>query len=132
MASIHKDIRIDVPADKAWDAMRDVGALHTRLVVGFVLECRLEGEVRQLRFANGMQVSERIVGVDDERRRVAWSATGGRLSHHNASAQVLDEGEGGCRVVWVADLLPNDMAPAIAGLIDEGLAAMKRTLEAAR
>jgi carbon monoxide dehydrogenase subunit G len=132
MASIHKDIRIEVPAGQAWDAMRDVGALHTRLVAGFVLECRLEGEVRQLRFANGVQASERIVGIDDERRRVAWSATGARLSHHNASAQVMDEGEGRCRVVWIADLLPHEMAPAVASMIDEGLAAMKRTLEGAR
>jgi hypothetical protein len=132
MASIHKDIHIEVPAGQAWDAMRDVGALHTRLVAGFVLECKLEGEVRQLRFANGVQASERIISIDDERRRVAWSATGERLSHHNASAQVIDEGEGRCRVVWIADLLPHEMAPAVAGMIDEGLAAMKRTLEGAR
>jgi carbon monoxide dehydrogenase subunit G len=132
MASIHQDIVIDVPASQAWDAMRDVGALHTRLVAGFVVDCKLEGEVRQLRFANGVEASERIVSVDDERRRVAWSATGARLSHHNASAKVIDEGDGRCRVVWIADLLPHEMAPAIAGMIDAGLAAMKKTLEGAR
>ncbi|MGM9490702.1 SRPBCC family protein [Ideonella sp. YS5] len=130
MASIHQDIRINVPVDEVWDAMRDLGALHTRLVVGFVLECQLEGEVRHLRFANGLQASERIVSVDPERRRVAWSATGARLTHHNASAQVFDEGDGACRVVWIADLLPHDMAPAVATMIGEGLKAMKRTLEA--
>ena len=129
MASIHKDIHIDVPATEAWDAMRDVGALHTRLVVGFVLECRLEAEVRHLRFANGLQASERIVSVDDERRRVAWSATGARLAHHNASAQVFDEGDSRCRVVWIADLLPHDTAAPVAAMIDDGLQAMKRTLE---
>ena len=129
MASIHQDIRIAVPANEAWDAMRDVGALHTRLVAGFVLECRLEGEVRHLRFANGVQASERIVSVDEERRRVAWSATGAGLTHHNASAQVFDEDDGHCRVAWIADLLPHDMAPAVTTMIDEGLKAMKRTLE---
>jgi len=129
MASIHKDVRIEAPARRVWEAMRDVGALHTRLVVGFVLECRLEGEVRHLLFANGVQASERIVSVDDERLRVAWSATGPRLSHHNASAQVFDEPDGRSRVTWTADLLPHDMAPAIATMIDQGLAAMKRTLE---
>ena len=129
MASIHQDIRIDVPPDQVWDALRDVGALHTRLVVGFVLECKLEGEMRHLRFANGLQASERIISVDPERRRVAWSATGARLSHHNASAQVFDEGARRSRVVWIADLLPHDMAPAVATMIDEGLQAMKRTLE---
>ena len=33
------------------------------------------------------------------------------------------------RAVALADLLPNEMAPAIAGMIDQGMAAMKRTLE---
>ena len=129
MASIHKQVGIEAPPAEVWEAMRDVGALHTRLVVGFVLECRLEGEVRHLRFANGLQASERIVSVDDERRRVAWSATGARLTHHNASAQVFDDGDGRCRVVWIADLLPHDMAAPVAAMIDDGLQAMKRTLE---
>ena len=32
---------------------------------------------------------------------------------------------------WIADLLPNEMAPPIAGMIDLGMAAMKKTLESA-
>jgi hypothetical protein len=35
----------------------------------------------------------------------------------------------GSRVVWIADLLPNALAPAIAGMIEQGLSAMKKTLE---
>ena len=77
-----------------------------------------------------MTARERIVDIDDTARRVVWSAVGGRLSHHTASAQVLDDA-GGSRVVWIADLLPNELAPAIAAMIEQGLAAMKRTLEAA-
>ena len=42
--------------------------------------------------------------------------------------QIFAEGEG-CRAVWIADLLPNDLAGAIAGMIDQGLAAMKKNLE---
>jgi carbon monoxide dehydrogenase subunit G len=131
MASIHQSVVIDVPPAQAWDALRDVGALHTRLVKGFVTDCRLEGETRIVTFANGLVAHERIVSVDDTKRRVAWSATGERLSHHNASAQVVDEAGGRSRLVWIADLLPHEMAPAIAGMIEQGLAAMKRTLEAA-
>jgi hypothetical protein len=78
-----------------------------------------------------MVVRELIVDVDDAARRVAWSAVGGRLSHHNASTQVF-AGEGGTsRVVWIADLLPHELAPSIAGMIEQGLAAMKQTLERA-
>lgn len=129
MASIHQRIRIAVAPEYAWAALRDVGALHTRLVRGFVIDCHLEGGARLVRFANGLEVREAIIDIDDMRRRVAWSATGGRLSHHNASAQVLDTGDGGCEVAWVADLLPDAMEPAIAAMIEQGLAAMRATLE---
>jgi hypothetical protein len=130
MASIHKEATIRVPAHVLWDAVRDVGALHTRLVTGFVTDCKLDGDdARMVTFGNGMTVRELIVDVDDTRRRIAWTAVGGRLSHHNASLQVFEAGAGECRAVWIADLLPNEMAPAIAGMIEQGLAAMKRTQE---
>lgn len=133
MASIHKEATIRVPAHVLWDAVRDVGALHTRLVTGFVTDCKLDGDdARMVTFGNGMTVRELIVDVDDTRRRIAWTAVGGRLSHHNASLQVFEAGAGECRAVWVADLLPNEMAPAIAGMIEQGLAAMKRTQESQR
>lgn len=131
MASIHRETHIAAPADAIWSALRDVGALHTRLVPGFVTDCVLDGEAREVKFANGMQVRELIVSVDDAAMRVAWSAVGSRLSHHNASAQVFAEGEGGSRVVWIADLLPHELAPAIAAMIEQGLAAMKAHLESA-
>src|SRR5687767_7651048 len=129
MASIHRSVTIDQPAAVVWDALRDIGALHTRLVVGFVVDCKLVGETREVTFANGVTATERMLDVDELRRRVAWSATGGRLTHHNASAQVFPLQDDSSEVRWIADLLPNEMAPAITGMIDEGLAAMKRTLE---
>ena len=131
MASIRREVLIDVPAEDLWAAVRDVGALHTRLVTGFVIDCRLEGNARIVTFANGIVAKELIVDVDDEDRRLAWSASGGRLSHHNASSQVFAEGAARCRLVWIADLLPDEMAPAITGMIEQGLAAMKQTLERA-
>jgi carbon monoxide dehydrogenase subunit G len=130
MASIHRDIVIHAPADQVWSALQDVGALHTRLVPGFVTDCRLEEGARVVTFGSGIVARELILDVDAERRRVAWSATGGRLTHHNASAQVVAEGDASCRVLWIADLLPHTMAPAIAGMIEAGLAAMKAAQEA--
>jgi hypothetical protein len=89
----------------------------------------MEGDfARMVTFGNGMTVKELIVDLDDKARRLCWSAVGGRLSHHNASMQIFAEGEG-CRAVWIADLLPDELASAIAGMIDQGLAAMKKKLE---
>lgn len=133
MASIHREILVDTPAVNLWDAMRDVGALHTRLVPGFVADCAMDGDdVRQIRFANGLTAREVIVDIDNPARRIAWSAAGGRLTHHNASTQVFDEGGTRCRVVWIADLLPHALAPAVAGMIEDGLRAMKSHAETPR
>jgi carbon monoxide dehydrogenase subunit G len=129
MASIRRSIVIDRTPDAVWDALRDVGALHTRLVVGFVTHCSLQDGARDVTFANGMKVRELIVDIDDRERRVAWTAQGERLTHHNASAQVRAAPDGKSEVQWIADLLPDEMAPAISGMIEQGLDAMKRTLE---
>jgi carbon monoxide dehydrogenase subunit G len=132
MASIRREVNVSVAAETAWDAIRDIGALHTRLVKGFVTDCRMDGsDARIVTFANGIVARELIVDINAGDRRLVWSAVGGRLSHHNASVQVFTEGEGRCRLVWIADLLPHDMAPAIATMIDHGMAAMRRTLEGA-
>jgi carbon monoxide dehydrogenase subunit G len=129
MASIHKEVRLAARAEDVWDAVRDVGNIHKRLCPGFLTDCRMDGpDARLVTFFNGMTVKELIVDIDEKARRVAWSAVGGRLSHHNASMQIFAEGEG-CRAVWIADLLPNEHAGVIAGMIDQGLAAMKATLE---
>ncbi|HYM34303.1 MAG TPA: SRPBCC family protein [Steroidobacteraceae bacterium] len=132
MASIKREISIDVPVEQGWDALRDVGALHTRLVQGFVIDCRMDGDAGIVTFANGMTARELIVDVSEVDNRVVWSAVGGRLSHHNASAQVFSDGAQRCRFVWIADLLPNELAPAIAQMIDQGMQAIKKTLESAR
>ena len=131
MASIHQQVLIESHPDAVWDAVRDVGAVHTRVAPGFLTGCRMEDAplARVVSFANGMEARELIVDVDDAARRLAWAVVGGRMSHHNASMQIFAEGAAHTRVVWIADLLPNELAPAIAGMIEQGLAAMKKTLE---
>lgn len=131
MASIRKEIVIATPGDRVWDAIRDLGALHTRLVPGFVVDTRLEGDARIVTFGNGAVARERIVALDEEGRRLVWSIVGGRFEHHNGAVQVLDEPGGAARVVWIADLLPHALAPEIGGMMAQGLAVMKRTLEGA-
>jgi len=126
MASIRKEIPLDARAEDVWAAVRDIGALHTRLVPGFVTDTKLEPGARIVTFANGMVVKELIVDLDDKARRLVWSAVGGRLSHHNASAQVFADGDGRSRLVWTADLLPDELAGDIRTMMDHGAAAMQK------
>lgn len=129
MASIRREIEVAAPLARVWDALRDVGRIHERLVRGFVVDCRLDGDARVVTFANGMSLRERIVDVDDIGHRVAWSAVGEPFTHHNASVQAFAQGADRTRLVWIADLLPHELAAKIGTLIDQGLAAMRDTLE---
>ena len=129
MATIQKEIEIARDRFSVWDAIRDVGAIHRRLVPGFVVDCRLEGDSRIITFANGMVMREVIVTVNDETFRHAWSARGEPFTHHNASIQVFTEGAATCRVVWIADLLPNEVTDTVEKMMSQGLGVMKRTLE---
>ena len=139
MASIHKEIQIAASPEDVWDAVRDFGAVHERVAPGFLTDCHMEadGSARIVTFARLHTIGEgndagTAVGLDDMHRRLVWSVVGGRPTHHNASMQILPDGESSSRAVWIADLLPNELAPAIAAMIDQGLGAMKRALERRR
>jgi len=129
MASIRKEMLVEVRPEDVWDAVRDVGAVHERLAPGFVVDTKMDGDARIVTFGNGMVARELIVDVGEEARRLVWSVVGGPLTHHNASLQVFADGAGRSRVVWIADLLPNTLAGTIAGMIEQGMSAMKQTLE---
>ena len=129
MASIRKEIHTSASPEQVWDALRDVGALHTRLVPGFVVDTRLKPGERVVTFGNGMVIREPIIDVNDEMRRVAWSAIGGQLTHYNASAQVCVNADKQTTVVWIADLLPNEAAGQIGLMMEQGMAIMKATLD---
>jgi carbon monoxide dehydrogenase subunit G len=131
MATVHKEIVVDVPAHSAWAAVRDVYNVHRRLTPGILVDARRDGDARVVTFANGLVVCELIVTLDDAMRRFAYASVGGRARHHNASIQVLPEGDG-TRLVWTTDVLPDELAAPIGALVEQGAVVMKRTLEGTR
>jgi hypothetical protein len=130
MATIRRELSLEVGADDVWSALRDVGAVHTRLARGFVVDCRLEGDARIVTFANGMVAREVIVDIGDASKRLVYSVRSEQLTHHNGAFEVIAEGPKRSRVIWLVDLLPKEMAGPIAGMMDQGCTAMKKTLEA--
>jgi hypothetical protein len=128
MASIHKEIIIDAAPDHVWDALRDFGALHTRLVPGFVTDTKLDGDARIVTFANGTVAREVLVDCDDARRRLVYAIVSERIRQHSASAQVFAEPDGRTRFVWIADVLPNEIASYMDAQMDLGTQAMQKAL----
>jgi polyketide cyclase/dehydrase/lipid transport protein len=128
MASITRKIHLRVAAEVAWAAVRDVGAVDLKLVPGLVSRVGLKSGLRHVVFANGLEIDELIVTIDEAARRLVY-AVQNRAQHHQASMQVLSGDEAGCDFVWTTDVLPDDAASRFAVVMDEALPIIKRTIE---
>lgn len=129
MASIRKEVSVETDADTVWAAVRDFGAVHQRLGVGFAVDCRLEENARVVTFSNGTTARELLVDLDDQARRLVYAIVGGRITTHSASMQVTAERAKSCKIIWITDVLPNELAAYISGQMDLAAVAMKHTLE---
>ena len=132
MATIRKDIPLKVPAAQVWDVIRDVGATHTRLAPGVVLNTRMEEGARVVTFANGHVARELIVTVDEETKRLVYSVVGGTATHHNASFQVIPTADNQTSLVWITDVLPDNVVAPLSAMIDAGSTVIQRTLNETR
>ncbi len=129
MATLRKEIVTQAQAPDVWAAIEDIGALHTRLVPGFVTATRLEPGARVVTFANGMTVREPIVSIDPAAMRLVWTAESQLTSHYNAAVQVFAGSGGESRVVWTVDLLPDDAGAKIEPMMAAGMRAMQKALD---
>ena len=130
MASVFIEAILDAPEDAAWAVLRDVGSAD-KAFPGVLTASSLADGVRTVTFASGNVVKERIVALDDERKRLAYSVIEGRFTHHSASMRILADGPGRCRFQWTSDFLPDDFAPLVRSLMEQGAAAFKRAVETA-
>jgi hypothetical protein len=129
MATIRINIDVSATPAQAWDVIRDVGAIHTRFAPGFVVDTVLEEGARLVKFANGVNVRELIVGIDEDLRRLAYSAVGAGPQHHNASFEVTELPTGRTRIVWTADVLPEAAANTVRGMMEAGARVIQQTLD---
>jgi hypothetical protein len=130
MGSITRSVRVKTAAPEVWEAMRDYGAVDTRVAPGFVVDSKLDGADRVVKFSSGAVARERLVSLDDNRRRLVYKVVEGGLplEHHQGIVEVLENrtDQTGCQIVWVTDFLPEHLGPVLEGLMDEGAAAMVR------
>jgi hypothetical protein len=132
VASVVKEIVVEADAELCWDAVRDFGGLHRRLVPGFVTDLQMVGDrQRRITFLTGAVATEYLVGRDEGRRRLAYTVTESPMgsSHHNASVEVVPTGDGRCRFIWTTDVLPDELAERTGELMDAGIRVIKQTLE---
>ncbi|GAB7039467.1 MULTISPECIES: SRPBCC family protein [Catenuloplanes] len=134
MATVRAEVSVGVPAEPAWEAVADVGAVHRRMLPGRVRDARIDGDTRILTMPDGHEVRELIVGIDHEARRMAYTVVGGQrlpITYHHAFFQVVPEDAGTCRLLWVTDVLPHGAAAHVRPRVERGIAEIRDALEAA-
>src|SRR5262249_456791 len=89
VATFKKEVIVSAAPEAVWEAVADFHHVHERLVPGVVVASRPDGErVRVVTFANGLTVREELISADPAARRLAYTASGGALAHHNGVFKV--------------------------------------------
>ena len=127
MATLRREIPVASGAAPVWQKLRDFGQVHTKVAPGFLTDLKMDNGDRIVTFFNGMVARERLITLDDENCRLVYSVVEGRASHYNAAVQVVAEGDAS-RVIWTIDLLPNELAPAVGGMMDAATKVMAKAL----
>ncbi len=131
MATVRAEAVIRVPAERVWDAIADVGAVHRRLLPGRVTDARIEDDTRVLTMPDGSEIRELIVSIDHHSRRLAYAVVEGQklpVTYHHATFQVFDEGEHS-RLIWLTNVLPHAMAAAVQARTERGIVEIKQVVE---
>lgn len=131
MASISKEILIESGAEDVWEVIGDFAAGPSRMAPGFVLDTRVEADRRVVTFVDGTVAWERRICVDHDTRRIVYAVVGGSVQpdHDNTSMQVVADSERRCRLLWIRDVLPDELAAPMAEAMSHGLGVIKRTLD---
>ena len=130
MATIRREVVLDCDLDSAWAILRDFGS-GAVIFAGPLVDCVLEGSVRRVTFAAGLSVQEQLITLDDSEKRLVYSVLDGPFSRHSASMQLIAEGAR-TKFVWISDFLPDEVAPGILPLIEEGCRAIQKNLRSVR
>ena len=129
MATIRHEQPIAVPAEKAWEMLRQP-ELADQLFSPVLVGCTMQDDVRTVTFANGLVVSEQIITIDDADRRLAYHAMGEMFEQHSASMQIIPVDDGNCRFIWISDFLPEDRAETVQPLVTQGSNALAQNIQA--
>ena len=132
--------KLDVPADKAWQAIRGVGRLDVWFPI--IETCRVEGEgVGARRYMtivnNGGEIQDTIESIDDARRRLVYlrPVSPFPVSSYRGTVEVFTSYDGLAVVTWTIDFesKPEDaaaVAELVHGAIGAGLEGMEKDLRA--
>lgn len=128
MASIIKTINTRASADTAWGMIGDVGAVPA--LVSLISECRIDGDRRHCIMADGSQLTERVVTIDDAHRRLVYTVTDGPMPlEFHVAAVTVEPASNGATVTWRVDVLPDALAEPFAPMMEMVAQSMAENLD---
>ncbi len=131
MASIRTEVSIESDAARVWRVIGDWADGPVNMARGHVVSSDADDTIRVVTFANGSVARERLVARDDHGRRIVYSLLGDTVhpEHDNTVMQVVADGPGRCRFVWLRDVLPDRLAAPLRAAMEEAAPLIKRTFE---
>lgn len=128
---------IAAPVEKVWSALRAIGGLDRWFPV--IATSRVEGEgvgaVRILGLADGGELHDRVLEIDDAGRRFRYERFHSPfpVRSYLGAVDVRDAGEGRSAVTWTVVIdAAEDVAPGLAeflrGALSDGIDGLERDL----
>ena len=121
--------KMNVPAEQAWDAIRQFG----RLDVWFpsMAECKIEGEgigaIRSLTLDGGLgSIKDRLVALDEDNHRLTYERTESPfpVTSYLGNVEVFDSFDSQAVVVWTIDFESEpEMSEPVAAILKDAIAA---------
>ena len=130
MGSVIREMVVNASPERVWQTVGDFAEGPRLTTPDIFVDCRLvEPDLRQMTFADGKIVRERLIARDEQARRIVGAWEGEEVKHDNTSMQVFAENNGRSRLVWIHDTSPDDLCDWLAAAMDQLAPEIRRSLE---
>ena len=130
MASLRHERRIAADADTVWEVVRRPESIP-QWFPG-VVSCTVEGNLRVITTATGLEIPEEILSVDDTLRHFAYRITAPPYTFHLGVIDVIEIATNDSLCVYSTTALPDTLALLIAGGTVGALDQIQRLAESSR
>ena len=130
MASLRHERRIAAEADTVWQVVRRPESIPEWFPG--IVSCTVEGNIRVITTAAGLEIPEEILANDDSLRHFAYRITAPQYAFHLGVIDVFAIAPNDSLCVYATTALPDTLALLIAGATVGALNEIQRLAETSR
>ena len=127
MVHVSAEVIISCSPDDAWKLVGDVANIADW--VPQIEHSELYGDHRTVRFVDGAVLQERILNRDDETRSYHYEVLDSPFGFTSLTGSTeVHADPAGCKVIWSADITPDELGPQIQPMYAAALDALRERL----